>query len=169
MHILVEALGEVLVTAKEIGSLPKLVKVKVRAVPVLSFSESSVRPLKTTVAGLTFWAGLVLGLGGVLGETVKEPDEEGPAVLIAGVALAAVIALESGPVEASGEPRWPTIIRAPATPISSAHTTPRPIDKFLQILSSTRLLLSDPSTGWRWTRERYRLRAFVGKQACDTR
>jgi hypothetical protein len=90
--------------------------------------------------------------------------------LAGNVALAALIELESGTEEVSGElPRWPTIIRAAATPISSAQTTPRPIDKFLQILSSTRLLLSDPSTGWRWTRERYRLRAVVGKPACHTR
>jgi hypothetical protein len=40
----------------------------------------------------------------------------------------------------------PTINRAPAVPISSAQITPSVIDMFFQTLSSTRLLLSDPST-----------------------
>jgi hypothetical protein len=41
----------------------------------------------------------------------------------------------------------PTINKAPATPMSSAQITPSVIDMFFQTLSSTRLLLSDPSTG----------------------
>ena len=39
----------------------------------------------------------------------------------------------------------PRIIRAPATPMSNAQNTPKAIDTFFQTLSSTRLLLSDPS------------------------
>jgi hypothetical protein len=47
--------------------------------------------------------------------------------------------------------------------MSSAQITPSVIEMFFQVLSFTRLLLSDPSACRRRTRERYRLRALRGE------
>jgi hypothetical protein len=88
-------------------------------------------------------AGPALGDGDSPWAVVEGPGDEGPVVSTGGVTLSTA---GDSDAAADGAPRGPTIIRAPATPIRSAQITPRTIDTFLQILSSTPLLLSDPST-----------------------
>jgi hypothetical protein len=86
--------------------------------------------LKTIVAGAT-----VPGVDECpeLGEALLvEPSEAvGPeATAEVGVGVAAAV-----------PPLWPTSSRAPATPMSSAQTTPSTTETFFQTLSSTWILL----------------------------
>jgi hypothetical protein len=86
--------------------------------------------LNTIVAGLTVpEAGELPELGEALLE--MSLVAAGPeATLEGGVGVAAAV-----------PPLWPTSSRAPATPMSSAQTTPSTTETFFQTLSSTWILL----------------------------
>jgi hypothetical protein len=88
--------------------------------------------LKVIEAGL-IGPGVGVGPGGCV--TVAGDEPEAPAVPLGATEATSLAAGVF--VAAADPPLCPTIMRAPATPISSAHTTPSKIETFFQILSST--------------------------------
>jgi hypothetical protein len=140
-----------LVTANVTGPAPSLTKVKVRVVACASVLASRPMLLKVIVAGLGL-PGVGVGPLGAVGPWLCEALEvlsDGPPELPAAAESVATATALDGDADAFAvDPLlWlPTIIKAPATPMSSAQTTPSTIEMFFQTLSSTGLLLSDPST-----------------------
>jgi hypothetical protein len=132
-HILAVPPAEIFVTANVTGPGPSLIKVNVRRVPDESLEASKPRPLNVIVAGL---AGPGVGVGA--GEPLELPLPDGWLVP-PGTVVATFPEPPCGEaVAADDPPPGRTNIRAAATPMSSAQTTPSTIEMFFQTLSSTR-------------------------------
>jgi hypothetical protein len=140
-HIFVEPPADVLVTAYVTGPGPSLMNVNVRTVPLLSLAASRARSVKVIVAG-ELGPSFGVGAGGPLGPWlppgVWHAEPEGQAEASVGACDPSLMALESGLEAGPDDPSLWMNINAPAVPSSTAHTMPNTIERFFQILSSTR-------------------------------